>query len=72
MMDFPFPHDTTLDGPEDDEPEPREERDPDEARQQRLDDAWQFPNDDCDDGYEPAPRRSACIDRTEGRFRGPF
>ncbi len=45
--------------------------DPDDIRQQRLDDAWQFPDDDRDDGYEP-PRRLICIDQTGARSREDF
>lgn len=44
--------------------------DPDDIRQQRLDNAWQFPDDDRDDEHEPPrPRITACIDYTQGRFR---
>lgn len=68
-MPTPFPHDPILD----DHPvrtKRREERDPDVVRQQQLDNAWQFPDDDRDDGYEPLhPRITACIDHTQGRFR---
>lgn len=66
MTPRPFPHDTTLDGP-DDEPEPRPDHD--------LDDGWDLEaeRDRLDRYYEdePQPRRIV-LDFTGSRFAGPF